>query len=292
MLEITICVSILKEMQSCSLTNVSDDVFELERRLRQHTMVISQELQSEYLNYFRQNNLNIDWLKQYLLRRMDTHRILSVNKGNKTFSHGIDSYLDAILNTCFASKDKLLLSENTKIKNDDLKKAGIERLGMKQILDKSVDNTFTKYTLPIINYCVKEGQDSKELAEWLGRFIECGSYYTLYDNYFSEKDNLKNFKKYVLKYIPKGSEVEVNTLVEDDKARLNLESQLKTQYPEWKISVRRVSSKKDSHARILRNELYTMNIDRGLSVFGRDGKTFASIITISESELLNRYDVH
>jgi hypothetical protein len=54
----------------------------------------------------------------------------------------------------------------------------------------------------------------------------------------------------------------------------------KPEYKKWKITVYSIKSKADQHARIIQGTKYITQIDRGLSVFGKDGHTFETVVNI------------
>ena len=286
MLEITVCATILKSVHLNTLL-ASEEENQLMLRLKQHCMVLSNELNIQYIEYCKRNNINTDVIQTFLAYCSQTttnSRILSGSELKDKFPGETDAYLKALKNACAASGDKILISDSSKLNKPELEKHGLELIRREETgIGKSL-NTFTKYTFPIVLYEIKEGEDSKKLGKWLGRILSGERSFAIYDNYFGDADNLKNFRKYILKYIPKGADITIITIETQDLKKEELKEELKKEdYKDWAIEVYLAKSKKDSHPRVIATPGYNIVLDRGLSTFGRGGKTFSSMLTIEKN---------
>lgn len=286
MLEITICATILKNLNMNTML-ASDDENQLMLRLKQHCIVLSNDLNTQYMEYCKKNKINMDLIQTFLAycsHDKKNCRILSGSELKNKFSRETDAYLKALMNTCAASEDKILISDSSRLNKTELENHGLELIRKAETgIGKSL-NTFTKYTFPIVLYEIKEGEDSKKLGKWLGRILSGESSFAIYDNYFGDADNLKNFRKYILKYIPKGADITIITTETQDLKKEEIKEELKKDgYKDWGIEVYLAKSKKDSHPRVIATPGYNIVLDRGLSTFGRGGKTFSSMLTIEKN---------
>lgn len=293
MLEITVCMTVLKDLIGKELLLASTDEQEYVQKIFQHRIVLSQELNEGYIKYCQENHINVDKMQQFLasiIGNQEQCRILTVEELSNKFVNETNSYLRALKNVCISSKDKVLISGHSKLKKEELMKNGMCLINKKQMNIKAERNIFTKYTFPIIAYGIEEGEKSRELASWLGRLLKQEKSFVIYDNYFRESDNIKNFKKYILKYIQKGADVMIVTLAESESEKKQIVEELsKVEYNNWKMELYLARNKKESHARVISTPNYSIYLDRGLSTFGRAGKTFASLITIKREKEFDAY---
>lgn len=96
-------------------------------------------------------------------------------------------------------------------------------------------------------------------------------------------------KKYILKYIEAGVDIEIYSLKHEEYPEQRIRDEFaEDYYKKWKLSVYLVNSKRTLHARSIQGAKYIIQIDRGLSVFGRDGKTFQTWINIFENKDMPR----
>lgn len=293
MLEITVCMTVLKELIGKELLLATRGEQEYAQKIFQHRIVLSQELNERYMNYCEENYINVDKMQQFLasiIGNQEQCRILTREELSGKFASESNPYLRALKNACISSKDKVLISEHSKLTREELKKNGMCLINKKQMDIKQERNIFTEYTFPIITYEIKEGENSKELASWLGRLLKQEKSFVIYDNYFGESDNIKNFKKYVLKYIPEDADIMIVTMAASESERNQIIKELsKAEYDKWKMELYLVHNKKESHARVISTPNYSIYLDRGLSTFGRGGKTFASLITIKREKEFDAY---
>ncbi len=293
MLEITVCMTVLKELIGKELLLATTVEQEYVQKISQHRIVLSQELNESYMKYCEENRINVDKMQQLLasiIGNQEQCRILTGEELSDKFVSEPNPYLGALKNACISSKDKVLISEHSKLKREELKRNGMCLINREQMDIRCERNIFTKYTFPIIAYEIKEKENSKELSSWLGRILSQEKSFVIYDNYFGEIENIKNFKKYVLKYIPESADVMIVTMVSSENEKKQLIKEMsKEEYNKWKIELYLVHNKKESHARAISTPNYSIYLDRGLSTFGRGGKTFASLITIKREKKFDAY---
>lgn len=285
MLEITVCMTILKKMQNISLM-ANEEENELALKIKQHKIILSSELFENYKKYCKENNVS-EIILQFLTANIDkTHcRMLKGDEVKDKFLTEPNPYIKALKNVCISSEDKILLSDNSKLDKIKLKAEGIELIRREEMFIERELNLFTKYTFPIISYPIKRGEESKELGKWLGRILKMEKSFVIYDNYFGDENNIKNFQKYVLKYIPEKSEISIVTTETENIKREKIIKELGQElYRKWNIEVYLAQSKKDNHPRVISMKQYNIYMDMGMTTFGKSGKTYSSTITIKRNQ--------
>lgn len=285
MLEITVCMTILKKMQNISLV-ANKEENELALKIKQHKIILSSELFDCYGKYCNENNVP-EIVLQFLIANIDKGhcRMLKGNEVKDKFSTETNPYIKALKNACISSEDKILLSDSQKLDKRKLKAEGIELVRKEEMSIERDLNLFTKYTFPISLYPIARGMDSKELGEWLGRILRTEKSFVIYDNYFGDKDNIKNFQKYVLKYIPEKSEISIITTETENIKREQIKEEMKKElYKKWNIEVYLAKSKKDNHPRVISMKQYNIFMDMGMTTFGKKGKTYSSMLTIMRNQ--------
>lgn len=294
MLEITVCMTVLKNLlEKDLLIDGTQEEYEMLQKILQHKIVLSDELNESYMSYCAENHINVERLQQFLVKIINNEeqcRILSGNDRNNKFSKETNVYLRALKNACYDSKDRVLISEHSKLNKVSLQSVGIEMVRKDEMSIEKDKNLFTQYTFPITAYMIKENEDSKELAAWIGRILRQEKSFAIYDNYFTSAENIKNFNRYVLKYIPEKSDIIIVTTETENIVESDIVTVFQGQdYSKWNVEVYLVKSKKESHARVISTPTYTILLDRGLSTFGKSGKTFSSLLTIKKNENYDWY---
>lgn len=156
---------------------------------------------------------------------------------------------------------------------------------MRDINDAAGENGFSMYTLPVNGKFISEGEDSGFIARWLGRFLKEEKYIQIFDSYLLTKDGISNLKKYILKYMEKDADIEIYSLKHEDYSIQQIVEKFRDGfYSKWKFSVYLVKDKKTLHARSIQGSKYIIQTDRGVSVFGKNGKTYQTIISILENK--------
>ena len=188
------------------------------------------------------------------------------------------------------TEDRVILMEPKRRMNQDImNKLGISLFDVKDINDASGNNLFSMYTLPVNGKSVSEGEDSRTIAKWLGRFLKEENYIQIFDSYLLTEEGIGYLKKYILKYIEENADVEIYSLKHEELSEQQIKDKFSEEgYRRWKFSIFLVKSKKELHARSIQGTKYIIQIDRGLSVFGRDGKTFQTLISIYENKGMPR----
>ncbi len=287
MIDIVLCHSILEKCKSVDAFSENAEHVELVRRIRQHRMVISEELMDFYEAYFEQKGP--EWLEWYqtlciAIFNIRERTIIVTPSSNKCYikEHAYQNALAAAA-LSHETKDKMILME-PKRKISNAKNLGISVFNTEDIMDTSGNNLFSMYTLPVNGKSVPEGSESKWIADWLGRFINEEHYIQIFDNYLLTKEGIKYLKKFILKYMANDADIEIYSLKDPEYPELQIKKELSENHDiKQKFSVYYVKNKKDLHARSIQGSKYIIQIDRGLSVFGRDGKTFQSVISIFEN---------
>lgn len=284
MLEITVCMTILRKLQT-NLLLATEEESKIAAQLKQHKIVLTCDLNKQYIEYCRENGISEDWLKMFLASYIgDTQHCRILDDVKEKFPKETSSYIKALKNACVSSRDKVLLSEYSKFRRDELKAQNIELVRKNEMCIDNALNSFTRYTFPIVSYQIKRDEDSKKLGEWLGRILNGQNSVTIYDNYFWNKENIENFRKYILKYIPKGADIIIITIETEQAKEADIVSELKKSlYMAWNIEAYLVVSKKDSHPRVISTPEYDIQLDFGLSTFGKGGKTYSSLLTIKKN---------
>ena len=288
MLEITVCMTVLKELLGTEVMGATFEERELAQKILQHKLVLSYELNKNYMEYCDQNNIDKERVQNFLTSistNEEQCRILNGEEHQDKFKRESNSYLRALKNTCYGSKDRVLLSEHSKLNVGILHDAGIELVRKDEMEIEKSRNLFTKYTFPIVSYQIKEKESSKELATWLGRILQQEKSFVIYDNYFADQENIKNFRKYVLRYIPEEAEIVIVTAETESIKAADIVSTIAVQdFGQRNIEVYLVKSKKENHPRAIITPTYSIYLDRGISTFGRRGETFSSLLSIRKNK--------
>lgn len=186
---------------------------------------------------------------------------------------------------CKKTEDKMILMESKRrIGVKYINKFGISVFDSADINDAGGNNLFSMYTLPVNGKSISEGEDSKFVAEWLGRFLGKEEYIQIFDSYLLTKEGIDYLKKYILKYVKANADIEIYSLKKEDFSEQQIKDMFEGEnFKNWKFSIYIVENKKDLHARSIQGSKYIIQIDRGLSVFGRAGKTFQTTVSIFEN---------
>lgn len=260
-------------------------------RISQHCMVVSVELMNEYEKYFRQKGQGwLDWYMNYCAQSFNIEEFVKIKElGEKRHVVKEGTYYNELIELCASTTDKILLGEMSK-KELFEKKYGIQIFNQNDILDRSGNNEFSKYTLPVLGHIVKAGEESINIAKWIGRFISKENYIQIYDNYLATPDGIKNLKKYILKYIKEDTEIQIYSMIHPDEMKEEdvVKEFESSYYSKWKVRLYEVLAKKKIHARVIQGEKYIISLERGLSAFGNCGKTFQTLIYIHQNENAQR----
>lgn len=292
MLDVVVDRSILEKYRYVSFFPSSGiENVKMAERIHQHCMIVSVELMNEYEKYFRQKGQEwLDWYMNYCAQSFNIEEFVKIKElGEKRHVVKEGTYYNELIELCASTTDKILLGEMSK-KGLFEKKYGIHIFNQNDILDESGGNEFSKYTLPVLGHTVRAGEESINIAKWLGRFISKEKYIQIYDNYLATPDGIKNLKKYILKYIKEDTEIEIYSMIHPDEMKEEdvVEEFEGSYYSKWKVRLYENLAKRKLHTRVIQGEKYIISIDRGLSVFGNCGKTFQTLIYIHQSENAQR----
>lgn len=279
MLEITLEHTIWEKYMEAQVFPNSEEK-EFLRRIDQHTIIVSDVLldleEKKFAGQSGLEELFKTFIANFNQSEINAKFIDVVNASYST--NKLDEYQNYIVNLCLASDDKILLTNSRKILS--MKSSPVNSISYDMVMGNKVDNIFSKYTLPI-HTNINKGEESKKHAEWLGRFFKGEKYIEIHDNYICSLDNIKNFKKYILKYIEENADVDIYTIVTDNISREDIKREFeKEEYHKWNLSVFLAPSKKEHHARDIVTNKYVIRMDRGISAFGNNGEMFQSLIDI------------
>lgn len=294
MLTVTVGISILKDLLKLSLLEAPKEQTELWSRISQHKIALSLELQNQYIKYCEEklDAMYLDRMQTFLAF-ISTSQDMSVllTPHNKPLQMNKDDYLEALLSVCINTEDRILLENKSKIHKNTIVRNRIQLFEKKEIMDIAISkNVFTMYTFPISCHQIRQNEDSKELAQWIGRILKGQKEFTIYDNYIGTSSNIKNFQKYILKYIPLHSEISIITIETETVKETDLKEEFsKDFYKQWNIEVFVARNKKESHPRVIVMPKYMISLDKGIQTFGINGRTESSMLTIKESSFGNQY---
>jgi hypothetical protein len=132
--------------------------------------------------------------------------------------------------------------------------------------------------------------NSKELSNWLSRYIREDDYIVIYDNYIGSQENIKHFKKYILKHIKNGANIQIYTIESDNIKKKDIIKAFEDSfYNSWNIEVYLVASKKDNHPRMIVTQKYNISLERGVSAFGELGECYQTVLDIVNNDDGTRY---
>lgn len=292
MIDIVLCYSILEKCGNIDAFYSDSGTIQMVLRLRQHRMVLSEALMNYYDEYFQ--NKAPEWQEWYrtfcsdILYTQERAVMVTPKKIGKFITE--NPYFNELVTLSRETADKILLMEpKNKIKKSLIDKWGITVLDSSDIKDDRGSNPLSMYTLPVNGKHIEEGQDSDAIAKWFGRFLITESYLQIFDNYLLTKEGINYLRRYILKYIKEGSEIEIYSKINETFSEQMVREEFsKNYYSKWKFTIYHVKSVKYQHARSIQGSRYIIQVERGLSVFGRDGHTFHTIVNIYNNENKSR----
>jgi hypothetical protein len=240
-------------------------------------ILLHEDLENEYERYIEENYPELvdfyqDFIKHIII---DGENLKIIDEYSEKYKK-IADYEGLLLDLCNVSLDKIILSE--------LDFSSVTHpfctLTSQDIIDKTKDNIYNSYSLPILRKVVKSRESSVRLSKWISRFWVDQRDFTIVDNYIYE--NKDNFYEYVLKKIHKDSQIRIITAVNRGNNKLGIENCFKNHpFNQWNIQVDFIKSKRDQHAREIITEKYYIEIEKGFAVFGKYRKTDQANINIS-----------
>lgn len=284
MIDIVLCHSILEKCGYVDAFSSDPETVQMILRLRQHRIVISEKLMEYYEEYFQNKSPELlEWYRNYCTDMFYTQERTDIMKlsGDKVYIKE-DMYLNELTGLASKTKDKVLLIEpKDRINNFYRNKWKLSVLDSTDMKDDRGGNTFSMYTLPVNGKMIDEGDDSNSLAEWFGRFLDKEDYIQIFDNYLLTKVGIEYLKKYILKYIKAGTDIEIYSMEDPELPEQAVRDEFqKKYYQKWNFTVFFITSKKNQHARSIQGSKYIIQVERGVSVFGRAERTFQSIVNI------------
>lgn len=288
MIDVVVCYSILEKCKSIDAFSSDTELVKMVIRLRQHRMVVSELLMEHYEEYFQKKSPEwLEWYRNYCTDIFYTKERAAIRKprSQKTYIKE-NKYLNELTALCMETADKIMLIEpKRKMDMAYAKSLGISLFDSTDISDASGNNLFSMYTLPVNGKSIPEGENSRTIAKWLGRFLQEENYIQIFDSYLLTKDGIKYLKNYFLKYIKEQASIELYSLLGTDYTKQQIAAIFAGKdFEKWNFSIYLMNSKKDLHARSIQGAKYIIQIDRGLSVFGKYGKTFQTTVSIFENK--------
>lgn len=294
MIDIVLCRSILEKCKSVDAFSGDPENVKMIWRIRQHRMVISEKLMDFYEEHFQKKGP--EWLEWY---RGFCTDIFYTKERSVIVASLIDrcyikknAYYNELVSVALSKETEdniIVMDSKHRIGQNNIKELGISVFDSRDINDVSGSNLFSMYTLPVNGKAVSEGEDSKSIARWLGRFLREENYIQIYDNYLLTEDGIEHLKKYILKYVEEKTEIEIYSLQNEDFSEQQIKDIFAEEYyKKWKFSIYLVDNKQTLHTRRIQGSKYIIQIDRGISVFGRNGETFQSIIDVFENDGASR----
>lgn len=310
LLDIVVCCTVLEQILRLSMLTGSDEQMELARHIRQHRMLISEQLMELCEQYFAENAPELsEAYRTYCAGAVQSETTVKlVPDVEDPLSITDNSYYAELIGICQNSRDKLLLSEKkeklyqimakkrkagqskgTKVghgKGTKAAKNGNELtiLNGRDVLEESFENPLFLYTLPVTGLMLRETQSNDEVAAWLKRFLEQESYVQVFDNYLFTPSGLHGFERYILRFLPPDAELQIYTQVSGAVTEEQIKQAVqKEKYQNRELAVYIVSSKKDLHERRIQGEHVIIQFDKGFAVFGQDGRIQKSPISVMEN---------
>jgi len=287
-LEITVCYSILEYCFAANRDFITGDqrALMLWQELQRNRLSISIPLMEFYQKRFEEKHPELLQVYQYWMAANinDAERfnfvdnIYEENPTIKKWAMG-DDYLNILLNTTYSTEDRIVLTEILNNMGFDAEPLGIHRMNSHLILDREANTYYNSYRFPILRKRIEAGESSFELSRWLSRIIRHERKFTIIDNYVWQ--NINSLKQYFLPHVRKGAKIKIYTYLEKKRDIEDCVREFqKQEYRKWDIRIFLVTDKRDQHARNILTENYFINLDKGLAIFGRDGRTDQSDINI------------
>lgn len=282
-IEILTCHSIIAQcLENLDYFNLDSTGNILLDELYRRKLVIHQDLEEEYINYF--TNVRPDLLDLFMtffssiVTQQDNVKIISLYKKTSFTSN---EYFNVLLGVCMETHDKILLSNlSTPEFEHTIKNQSICKLSAEKVVDRNDDNLLNSYRLPIIRKVINPDQSSTDLSKWITRFIIDQNDFLIIDNYLYE--NRDQFLNYFLKNVNLNANIEIYTMVNNGNSESNLIATFKNSpFNKWNFNIHIITRKKDQHARDIFTDKYYIEIDKGMMVFGHNDKTHQANINIA-----------
>lgn len=301
-LEVTLCREIIEQclnnLDIISRENIGKKIL---HEIYKRKICLSEGLENHYLSYFENEKPDLLYIYHDLMAELLTYednvKIISEFESNiDIFENGCErttgldiEYLQSLVDTCYNSNDKIIISNILESYNNKLENKGISIINLEGIVNYSENNVLNSYRLPIIRKRIRASQQNSELSNWLKRFILDTSKLIIIDGYIYE--NSEQFLKYFLCHVPYGVSIRLYTLLNNGNTENEIRRKFTTGvYGSWSIEIFIISDKKEQHARNIYTDKYFISIDRGMGVFGRNGQTLQTDIAIDYHENIDRID--
>ena len=284
-LDITLCHSIL----AYCFANL--DHYERQNRarhlldeIRKQRINLNDDLQVYYEVYFETQRSDLledyqQWFANQVIYA-DYVTFTPNNLSNTEIDNSVnDDYLRTLLNITYVNQDKIVFSELLNSYDRTLKNIGILQLNIANILDRSVNNYYNDYHFPITRKRIIAGQSSRKLSNWLKRILQTEIDFEIIDNYiYTERDN---FKRYFLPHVQHGATLKIYTISSRGVQIADLIREFSSSdYTNWQIELYLIQSKRDQHARNILTNNYFVHLEKGMRIFGRNGRTDQSDINV------------
>ena len=287
-LDIVVCYSVLEycfsNIRHYERENKARQILdEIERK----RINLNDDLQVHYEAYFETERADLlEDYQQWLSNRVqyeDYVKLVDNDLSTADVDRIIsDDYLRIVTNIAYRNEDKIVFSELLNDYDADLQNIGILQMNVDRILDRSEDNYYNSYRFPIIRKRTELGGSSAKLSAWLKRIIQTETEFEIIDGYiYQERENFKNC---FLVHVPSGAKIKIDTFLDRIREADLINEFSSVDYRNWNVEVHLIPSKKEQHARNILTNNYFIHLEKGMRIFGRNGLTDQSDITIDHRD--------
>ncbi len=183
-----------------------------------------------------------------------------------------------MLNIAYLNEDRIIFSELLQSYETALEGKNILQMNIDRILDRDDINHYNNYRFPIIRKRISKGESSSDLSQWLKRIIKTETDIKIIDGYIYQER--ENFKNYFLPHISHKATIKIYTFLDHISQSDVINKFTGADYSNFNIEVFLIPSKRDQHARNILTNSYFIHLEKGLRIFGRNGQTDQSDITV------------
>ncbi len=288
-LEITVCYTMLEKAMISNPILADETSKRLVDIFRCHRMVLSEKLMVLCEEYFeKQSPAALQWYQDFCAQAVHVESLVRiVSDGDAREIPSADAYMNELVSVCRRSCDQVLLTEKTDkiIPIIRKKKWDIDAYNAASVMKCEFENKLYRFTLPVARLMVRPNMENRVVAEWLGKFLEREPYVQIYDMYLATEAGLHGLRTCILPFIKEGTDIEIYTSDFGGMTEADICAEFqKKAYRKWNLQIYLVRSKSKLHERTIQGEHFIIQLDKGLSIFGLDGKTDKAPVSIMRSE--------
>ena len=238
-------------------------------RIKQHKILFTDSIKREYEKFFKESD-NLFFYEKWFQKWSSVESFVYQDVIEEDFAHEVVSQMKKI------PYHIVIVDECSEVARD-----GIKKLKLDDINNKSKQNEFSIYCLPV-NRIIREGTSINELKEWLTNILQGEERINIIDGYILDNDeNYKLLKEF---YLPMMSSAEkIFIYYYGDKTNQDtIISPMKKQYKDRVVL--KGSDPRDFHDRYIYNQNFGIQIGVGLDFVDlRTKKTrLETVISISK----------